>query len=136
MKNLDEAIKGVLLERFNPSEVARTLIDRKILEIVPFLNEGDSIKLEERKHISFEKGECFNGFELSASNNKAPVVVLTKQEIMEAFNIPEDAPVDWPIAINSLRFAFYGLPERSKYFKKKCNSISPADILFTTSFGK
>ena len=131
-KTLDEAIHEILLAKFNPCEVARTLIDQKVLEIVPFLKEGDSIKLED----SFEKGVCFNGFELSASNNKAPVVVLTKQEIMEAFNIPEEAPVDWPIAINSLRFAFYGLPERSKYFKKKCNSISPADILFTTSFGK
>ena len=131
MKNFDERITAILLEKQNPHEVAREIIDEKIIQLIPFLRGGDSLEIEETVyHVSFENGERFNGYKISSTSPKAPVVFISKEEMLEAFNTLEEAPLEWPIAINSVKHAFYGLPNRSMYFREDSNG----DIQFTTLF--
>ena len=130
-KKLDEVIHEILITKFNPQEIARTLVDGKILEIVNLLKGGDSIKVEEIiTFVSFENGERFNGYKITVSNKEEPLVLISKEEMLEAFNTLEEAPLDWPLAITCVKHAFYGLPKRSMYFKEGDNG----DIQFTTTF--
>lgn len=125
-RSLDEVIHEHLTEKGDFNEIAKTLVDEKICEIVPFLEDKDIITLS----YGTVNGRLCGYFFISPKKN----VKITSDEIKKAFRLSPEIVQEkneiWNSALEAICNAYRKLPNRSQYF---VTSIGLGDLEFTTS---
>ena len=124
-RSLNELIHLHLMAQEDFNEIARTLVDEKIAEIVP--------RLEVGRIINMSWGDVdgrFTGFRIISSF--APDVRISPAEMAKRFKISEEVKYVysspyWQAAIAAIRDAYNDLPERCRYFER---SVCGGDLRF------
>lgn len=125
-RSLDEVIHEQLMEKGDFNEIAKNLVEEKIIELIPFLEDKDIITLSYGK----VNGK-FCGYFLTSPQK---TITITPDEIADVFRLSiemrDEKNAFWNRAVEAICNAYRKLPNRSQYF---VTSIGLGDLEFTTS---
>ena len=119
-ETLTEAITRNLLERNELFAVARELVDKKIKNLIPHLENGSKVSIR-KFYMDIPEFEVhsIDGIEIFIKDSEK-VVVISKNDIKEAFKIVESTSsnsIKFEDAMEAIYLAFYGIPHRCPYFE-------------------
>lgn len=123
METLTEAITRRLMEKNEPSAIAREMVDEKVKALIPHLKDGSCICIRNvyRDIPEFEISNLESVEIFIRETYTDKTVVISKRDIERNFRILRfDSPnyVSFETAVKAIHMAFDRLPDRCQYFEK------------------